>query len=155
MTPAIRLLQKQKITHSVHEYEHDPAAASFGLEAADKLGLDANEVFKTLLASDGQAFFVAILPVDCRLNLKKLAAAVGVKKLVMANPADAERVTGYVVGGISPIAQKKRFKTIIHNSAESLDMMYVSGGRRGLDIGLNSRDLADVLMASFYDIIDE
>lgn len=155
MTPAIRLLQKQKITHSVHEYEHDPAAASFGLEAADKLGLDANEVFKTLLASDGQAFFVAILPVDCRLNLKKLAAAVGVKKLVMANPADAERVTGYVVGGISPIAQKKRLKTIIHNSAESLDMMYVSGGRRGLDIGLSSGDLAQVLSARFCDITDE
>lgn len=106
MTPAIKLLEKQKIRHQVLSYEHDPSAESFGLEAAEKLGLEADLVFKTLLAFDGQSFFVAILPVNHRLNLKKLAAAVGSKKLQMAAAADAERVTGYIVGGISPLAQK-------------------------------------------------
>ncbi|OOR91542.1 aminoacyl-tRNA deacylase [Moraxella caviae] len=154
MTPAIKLLQKQKIAHTVHEYDHDPANTNFGQEAVEKLGLFAHEVFKTLLATDGRAYFVAILPVDCRLNLKKLAAAMGVKKLQMANPADAERITGYIVGGISPLAQKKRLKTVIHDNAKTLDKMYVSGGRRGLDIGLNPDDLAGVLSAVFADVVD-
>ncbi|MFC0820860.1 Cys-tRNA(Pro) deacylase [Moraxella marmotae] len=154
MTPAIKLLQKQKIAHQVKEYEHDANATSFGLEAAEKLGLSTHEVFKTLLATDGKAFFVAILPVDCRLNLKKLAAAVGVKKLQMANPDDAERITGYIVGGISPLAQKKRLKTAIHKTAATLAMMYVSGGKRGCDIGLAPEDLAKVLSADFVDIVE-
>ena len=154
MTPAVRLLKKQKIAHSVHEYEHDPNATSFGLEAAQKLGLSADEVFKTLLTTDGKAYFVAILPVQNTLNLKKMATAVSVKKLTMANPDDAERITGYIVGGISPIAQKKHLKTVIHATAEQLDKMYVSGGRRGLDIGIAPDDLASVLSADFIDVID-
>lgn len=155
MTPAIKLLQKHKITHSVHEYDHDPNESSYGLEAAQKLGLLPETVFKTLLVTDSKITFVAILPVDCMLNLKKMATAVGVKKLQMANPNDAERMTGYIVGGISPLGQKKRLKTIIHSTAQTLDKMYVSGGRRGLDIGLAPNDLADVLSAEFYDITDE
>lgn len=155
MTPAIRLLKKQKIAHSIHEYDHDPNNTNFGLEASEKLGLSPDEVFKTLLVTDGKAYFVAILPVCHLLNLKKIATAVGVKKLIMANPADAERLTGYIVGGISPIGQKKRLTTVIHSSAQTLDNMYVSGGKRGLDIGIAPDELAGVLTAQFYDIIDE
>ena len=155
MTPAIRLLKKQKIAHSVHEYDHDPNNTNFGLEASEKLGLSPDTVFKTLLVTDGKAYFVAILPVCHLLNLKKMANAVGVKKLVMANPSDAERLTGYIVGGISPIGQKKRLKTVIHSSAQNLDKMYVSGGKRGLDIGIAPDELVGVLTAQFCDIIDE
>ncbi len=155
MTPAIRFLQKQKIPHSVHEYDHDPSSTSFGLEASEKLGLPYEVVFKTLLVTDNKTYFVAILPVNHLLNLKKMASAVGVKKLMMANPDDAERLTGYVVGGISPIAQKKRLKTVIHAPAQTLDKMYVSGGRRGLDIGINPTDLAKALSAEFFDVIDD
>lgn len=154
MTPAIRLLQKQKIAHSVHEYHHDPDNTNFGLEASKKLGLSPDSVFKTLLVTDGKAYFVAILPVCHLLNLKKMATAVGVKKLVMANPADAERLTGYIVGGISPIGQKKHLTTVIHSSAQTLDKMYASGGKRGLDIGVAPHDLANLLTAQFFDIID-
>lgn len=154
MTPAIRLLKKQNIAHSIHEYEHDPSS-NFGLEACEKLGLSADEVFKTLLTTDSKQYFVAILPVQNTLNLKKMASAVGVKKLSMANPNDAERITGYIVGGISPIAQKRRLKTAIHTNAEQLDKMYVSGGRRGLDVGLAPDDLAQLLSAGFVDIVDD
>lgn len=154
MTPAIRLLQKQKIAHSVHEYHHDPDNTNFGLEASKKLGLSPDTVFKTLLVTDGKAYFMAILPVCHLLNLKKMATAVGVKKLVMANPADAERLTGYIVGGISPIGQKKHLTTVIHSSAQTLDKMYASGGKRGLDIGVAPHDLANLLTAQFFDIID-
>lgn len=154
MTPAIRLLQKQKIAHSVHEYHHDPDNTNFGLEASKKLGLSPDTVFKTLLVTDGKAYFMAILPVCHLLNLKKMATAVGVKKLVMANPADAERLTGYIVGGISPIGQKKHLTTVTHSSAQTLDKMYASGGKRGLDIGVAPHDLANLLTAQFFDIID-
>lgn len=154
MTPAIRLLQKQKIAHSIHEYDHDPDNTNFGLEASKKLGLSPDSVFKTLLVTDGKAYFVAILPVCHLLNLKKMAMAVGVKKLVMANPADAERLTGYIVGGISPIGQKKHLTTVIHSSAQTLDKMYASGGKRGLDIGVAPHDLANLLTAQFFDIVD-
>lgn len=154
MTPAIRLLQKQKIAHSIHEYQHDPDNTNFGLEASKKLGLSPDTVFKTLLVTDGKAYFVAILPVCHLLNLKKMAMAVGVKKLVMANPADAERLTGYIVGGISPIGQKKHLTTVIHSSAQTLDKMYASGGKRGLDIGVAPHDLANLLTAQFFDIVD-
>ncbi|WP_435939402.1 Cys-tRNA(Pro) deacylase [Moraxella bovoculi] len=154
MTPAIRLLQRQKIAHSIHEYQHDPDNTNFGLEASKKLGLSPDTVFKTLLVTDSKAYFVAILPVCHLLNLKKMATAVGVKKLIMANPADAERLTGYIVGGISPIGQKKNLTTVIHSSAQTLDKMYASGGKRGLDIGVAPHDLANLLTAQFFDIID-
>ncbi|MFG0705404.1 Cys-tRNA(Pro) deacylase [Acinetobacter sp. TYF_19] len=155
MTPATKLLKANKIDFSIHEYEHDANAKSFGLEAAEKLNLRVEEVFKTLLVTDEKNYFVAILPVHHQLNLKKVAQAVGAKKLKMSDPKDAERLTGYLVGGISPVGQKKRLKTVIDQSAVQLKKLYVSGGKRGLDIGLKPQDLAKVLSATFADVLDE
>ena len=155
MTPATKLLKANKIVFSIHEYEHDANVKSFGLEAAEKLNLRVEEVFKTLLVTDEKNYFVAILPVHHQLNLKKVAQAVGAKKLKMSDPKDAERLTGYLVGGISPVGQKKRLKTVIDQSAQQLEKLYVSGGKRGLDIGLKPQDLAKVLSATFADVLDE
>ena len=155
MTPATKLLKANKIDFSIHEYEHDANAKSFGLEAAEKLNLRVEEVFKTLLVTDEKNYFVAILPVHHQLNLKKVVQAVGAKKLKMSDPKDAERLTGYLVGGISPVGQKKRLKTVIDQSAVQLEKLYVSGGKRGLDIGLKPQDLAKVLSATFADVLDE
>lgn len=155
MTPACKVLKSNKIDFSIHEYEHDVNAKSFGLEAAEKLGLNVEEVFKTLMVTDDKNYFVAILPVNYQLNLKKVASAFGCKKLHMADPKVTERLTGYLVGGISPIGQKKRLKTVIDASATALNKMYVSGGKRGLDVGLKPQDLSDVLGAAFVDILDE
>lgn len=155
MTPATKLLKANKIDFSIHEYEHDANVKSFGLEAAEKLNLRVEEVFKTLLVTDEKNYFVAILPVHHQLNLKKVAQAVGAKKLKMSDPKDAERLTGYLVGGISPVGQKKRLKTVIDQSAQQLEKLYVSGGKRGLDIGLKPQDLAKVLSATFADVLDQ
>ena len=155
MTPATKLLKANKIDFSIHEYEHDANTKSFGLEAAEKLNLRVEEVFKTLLVTDEKNYFVAILPVHHQLNLKKVAQAVGAKKLKMSDPKDAERLTGYLVGGISPVGQKKRLKTVIDQSAQQLEKLYVSGGKRGLDIGLKPQDLAKVLSATFADVLDQ
>lgn len=154
MTPACKVLKSNKIEYSIHEYEHDANAKSFGLEAAEKLNLKLEEVFKTLMVTDDKNYFVAVLPVNHQLNLKKVAAAFGCKKLQMADPKIAERLSGYLVGGISPVGQKKRLKTVIDTSAKSLSKMYVSGGKRGLDIGLKPQDLAQVLSAQFVDVLD-
>ncbi|QPF39254.1 Cys-tRNA(Pro) deacylase [Acinetobacter sp. TTH0-4] len=155
MTPACKVLKSSAIEFSIHEYEHDVHAKSFGLEAAQKLNLDVREVFKTLLVTDSKNFYVAVLPVAHQLSLKKIAAAVGAKKLQMAEPKDAERLTGYLVGGISPIGQKKRLKTVIDQSAELLNKIYISGGKRGLDIGIKPQDLIWVLSAQFADVLDQ
>ena len=154
MTPACKILESHKIEFSLHEYQHDVHAKSFGLEAAEKLNLAVNEVFKTLLVTDTKHYYVAVLPVNYQLSLKKMAAAVGAKKLQMAAPKDAERLTGYLLGGISPIGQKKRLKTIVDASAEHLPTIYVSGGKRGLDIGVHPQDLLSVLTAQFADLLD-
>lgn len=150
MTPAIKLLRKHGAAHEVVEYDHDPGAESYGTEAAELLGLDSSVVFKTLLATlDGSETVVAVVPVGQRLDTKSLAKAAGSKRAVMADPARAERLTGYVVGGISPLGQKKRLRTFIDQSAQSLDVMHVSGGRRGLEIALAPTVLAELTGATF------
>ncbi|MBZ9558238.1 MULTISPECIES: Cys-tRNA(Pro) deacylase [unclassified Modicisalibacter] len=142
MTPAIRVLERSGVPFEIHEYPHDPTAPAYGREAAEALGLDPGEVFKTLLARiDGRRLAVAIVPVSGSLDLKALARAAGGKKAAMAEADDAQRATGYVVGGISPLGQKQRLATFIDTSAEALPRIHVSGGRRGLEIALAPDDL--------------
>ena len=140
-TPATVALTAAGIPFAPHAYEHDAANTNFGLEAASALGLDPERVFKTLLADVDGALTVAIVPVTGKLDLKALAAAVGGKKAEMADPRLAERKTGYVVGGISPIGQKNRHATVLDETAELFDTVFVSGGRRGFDIELAPGDL--------------
>ncbi|QGY40315.1 Cys-tRNA(Pro) deacylase [Pseudodesulfovibrio cashew] len=150
MTPAIKAAKKAKIDFTVREYEHDPAAESYGVEAAEKLGVAPVRVFKTLVADcGGNRLAVAVVPVMQRLDLKLLAKAVGVKKAAMAEVKTVERVTGYVVGGVSPLGQKKRLDTVIDASAEDLETVFVSAGRRGLDIELSPQDLARLTRGGF------
>lgn len=150
MTPAILALQKAKIPFAIHEYQHDPKAASYGLEAAEKIGVDPHWVFKTLVVQlDQKEYLVAVVPVIAKLNLKAMAKAAGGKKVAMGDVAQVERMTGYVVGGVSPLGQKKRLRTFIDISAAALTHMYVSAGKRGMDISLVPTDLVRVLGASF------
>ena len=144
-TPAVAALVAAGTEHSLHPYEHDPnSELGYGLEAAAAIGAMPEQVFKTLCAYvDGQ-LSVGIVPVNRKLDLKALAAACGGKKAEMAPPADAERSSGYVVGGISPIGQRKKLPTVLDSTAELFDTIYVSGGRRGLDIGLAPTDLAAI-----------
>lgn len=140
-TPATVALERAGIGFEVRTYVHDPAAASFGLEAAEALGVDPGRVFKTLLVEADGALAVGIVPVDAQLDLKAVAAALGVKRVAMADPAVAERTTGYVVGGISPVGQRKALPTVLDSSATGFESVLVSGGRRGLDIELSPTDL--------------
>lgn len=140
-TQATLALDKAGIRYSLHPYVHDPAAASYGLEAAEALGVPPAAVFKTLVADVDGALVVGIVPVDHSLDLKALAAAVGGKRAAMAEPVRAERSSGYVLGGISPIGQKRRLPTVLDDSASAWESIYVSGGRRGLDISLAPGDL--------------
>ncbi|MGP4862864.1 Cys-tRNA(Pro) deacylase [Psychrobacter sp. T6-5] len=162
MTPAIDLAKKRGLDYRIHEYTHDSHAASFGLEAAEKLGVAVTQVFKTLVVStDTGDLAVAILPVDKTLNFKKMAKALSANKLLsckkvqMADPKQVERSTGYVLGGVSPLGQKKRLKTVIDSSAKDQTTVYVSGGRRGLEIELPAAQLANTLDAHFSAITDE
>ncbi|GLW95316.1 Cys-tRNA(Pro) deacylase [Actinokineospora globicatena] len=150
-TPATALLAKRKVTHKVHSYEHDPRE-SFGLEAAAALGVEPSRVFKTLLAEVDGVLTVGVVPVDAQLDLKALAAAVGGKKAKMAEVAVAERTTGYVAGGISPLGQRKRLRTVVDASAASFPTMFCSGGRRGLEIELAAADLVALSDATVADI---
>ncbi|MFQ6576061.1 Cys-tRNA(Pro) deacylase [Pseudomonas sp. UM16] len=150
MTPALDLLKKVRAEHHIHSYEHDPKAASYGLEAAEKLGLEPVRVFKTLLASSEKGeLLVAVVPVVGSLDLKGLAHAAGVKKCEMADKAAAQRSTGYLLGGISPLGQKKRLRTFIDQSAQEFETIYVSAGRRGLEVELASAVLAEHTQAKF------
>ena len=142
MTPAILLVRKAKIAHDVLAYEHDPAAESYGREAVDALQLEPATVFKTLVAdAEGVGLVCAVVPVLMMLDLKALADAVGARRVRMADPAAAERATGYVVGGISPLGQKTQRPVVIDASALAFDRMYVSAGRRGLELSLAPMDL--------------
>ena len=142
MTPAIKSLQKAKIDFKTHEYNHEPAAESYGLEAAEKMAVDAARVFKTLVVIlDVKDYAVAVIPVYDMLSMKHIAKAAGAKKAAMAAKDDVERITGYVLGGVSPIGQKKHFKTYIDESAQGFSTIFVSAGRRGMEIELNPQDL--------------
>ncbi|KPC32824.1 Cys-tRNAPro/Cys-tRNACys deacylase [Pseudomonas syringae pv. cilantro] len=153
MTPALDLLKKLRAEHRIHSYEHDPKAASYGLEAAEKLGLEPAQVFKTLLASSEKGeLLVAVVPVVGTLDLKALAQAAGAKKAEMADPAAAQRATGYLLGGISPLGQKKRLRTFIDESAQNFESIYVSAGRRGLEVELAPAALAEHTQARFAPI---
>ena len=150
MTPAIDLLVKHKIAHQVHEYQHDPSCQAYGLEAAEKIGVAPELVFKTLVVKlDGKTLAVAIIPVAEKLSMKAIAKAAKAKKAVMAEAAEVQRSSGYVLGGVSPLGQKRLLTTVIDDSAVNLLQMYVSGGRRGLDIALAPEDLKPLLKASF------
>lgn len=143
-TPATALLAKRKVPYTLHSYDHDPRHDSFGLEAAEVLGLDPARVFKTLVAEvDGQ-LAVGVVPVTGQLDLKALAAALKGKKARMAEVAAAERATGYVAGGISPLGQKKRLPVVIDASASAFDTVFCSAGRRGLEVELSPAALADL-----------
>ena len=137
MTPAVKALERAKISFELHEYAHDPRAESYGLEAAEALKIDPASVYKTLLAQlDSKELVVAIVPVSTSLNLKSLARAAHAKRAEMANPNDAQRSTGYVLGGISPFGQKKRLRSFVDDSVLALSHVHVSGGRRGLEIAI-------------------
>jgi Cys-tRNA(Pro)/Cys-tRNA(Cys) deacylase len=143
-TPATTVLTQRKVAHRLHTYEHDERATNYGLEAAAALGIDPALCFKTLVADVDGTLTVAVVPVTSSLDLKALAAAVGGKRAAMADPAAAERSSGYVRGGISPLGQRKRLRTVIDASASDLATMYVSAGRRGLEIELAPADLASL-----------
>ncbi|GGC88748.1 Cys-tRNA(Pro) deacylase [Vreelandella lutescens] len=153
MTPAINSARHAGIAFQLHEYHHDTSAPSYGLEAAEKLGVTAEQVFKTLVVSlDGKQLAVGIVPVNSQLGLKQIAKAAGAKKAVMAAPDIVERTTGYVLGGVSPLGQKKRLPTFIDASAQAWSTLYVSAGRRGLEIELAPSDLATLSQGRFAEL---
>jgi Cys-tRNA(Pro)/Cys-tRNA(Cys) deacylase len=153
MTPAIAIADKNAIDYRTHEYRHDAAHSSYGMEAAEKLSLSPARVFKTLVVKlDNRQLAVGVVPVNTQLNLKQLAKALGAKKAAMAEAAEVQRSTGYVLGGVSPLGQKKLLKTVIDSSATQQQTVYVSAGRRGLEIELSPGDLKKLTRAIFADI---
>jgi len=154
MTPAIVFLKKQKVSFDIHQYQHETAAASFGIEAADKLGVEQQQVFKTIvLETEQKQLVVAIVPVDNQVNLKKLAKACKVKKVMMADKTKVQTSTGYILGGVSPLGQKKRLPTFINESALNHKQIYISAGRRGLEVSLSATVLSQLLQANFCDLV--
>lgn len=148
MTPACLALDAAGVVYELHPYSHDPAAESYGLEAADALGVEPDQVFKTLMAElDTGELVVAIVSVSTMLDLKRLAGAFGSKKAAMADVSKAERSSGYVAGGISPFGQRTPRRTVIDELAYASDEIFVSGGRRGLDLSLTPDDLVSTLDA--------
>lgn len=156
MTPAIRLLKKHKIKFNIHQYQHDSHQSHYGQEAVDKLGLELNiiagQIFKTLVVTmngNNKTLAVCVLPVDCTLDLKQTAKILVCKKVELADPHLAQKRTGYIVGGISPLGQKQLLPTLIDISAEQYATMVISGGKRGLEIEISPQDLANQLNAKF------
>ncbi len=152
MTPAIVELQRAGVVFSVHEYERSDDRVDFGVEAAEKLGLDPHSVFKTVLVTADERQAVAIVPVSTKVALKAFGHVVGAKRVDLCEPATAERVTGYVRGGISPFGQKRKLPTVLDEMADAFDTIYVSGGKRGVDVGVAPGDLVRLLDATVADI---
>ena len=146
MTPAIDQLKQHQVSFRLHDYVHAPSAQAYGAEAAEKLGVAEERVFKTLVVTlSDTSLAVGILPVANQLNLKAMAKACGSKKAVMADPAQVQRVTGYVLGGVSPFGQKKLLPTVLADQSSAFETIFVSGGRRGLEIEVAPDDLLRVL----------
>lgn len=154
MTPAIKLLQQHKVDHTIHQYPHNPSCRAYGEEAAEKLGVVPARVFKTLIVQSEKGLAVGIIPVASKLSLKSVAKALGVKKSAMADPKDVEKTTGYILGGVSPLGQKKRLQTLIDKRAFRYDTIYVSAGKRGLEVELSSKDLQVLLQAKVVEIVE-
>jgi Cys-tRNA(Pro)/Cys-tRNA(Cys) deacylase len=152
LTPAVNALTAAGVTFTLHEYSHDRNAESFGLEAAEKLGVEPDQVFKTLLATLDGRLVVGIVPVTALLDLKALARALGGSRAEMADVRDAERATGYVAGGISPFGQKRPHPTAVDETVHLWDSVFVSGGRRGLDVEIAPADLVEVTGAIVFDV---
>jgi Cys-tRNA(Pro)/Cys-tRNA(Cys) deacylase len=153
MTPGIETAKKHGVQYAVHEYSHDASVESYGGEAASKLGVPEGRVFKTLVVSlDGKELAVGVLPVSSMLSMKLIAKAFGAKKAAMAATADVERSSGYVLGGVSPLGQKRRLRTVIDGTACNHATIYVSAGRRGLELELDPEDLRVLLNGEFADI---
>lgn len=156
MTPAVKQLKKLAVPYSLHQYQHDTGCKSFGLEAVENLQANPASVFKTLVVDvDSRYLAVAIIPVLSKLNLKKLAKVLQAKKVKMADENKVENSTGYVLGGVSPLGQKKTLTTLLDESAESLDSLFVSGGKRGLEIELTPKSLVMTLDANYANITNE
>lgn len=154
-TPAIAVLDAAGVDYRLHAYDHDPASRHYGEEAAARLGVDAMQLFKTLVVDLGQRrpeLAVAVVPVAAQLNLKLFAAALGAKRAAMAAPELVTRNTGYILGGVSPLGQKTPLPTVIDETAQLFGTIYVSAGRRGLQVELSPADLARVVGATFADI---
>ncbi len=150
MTPAINKLKKAKIKHLIHSYDHDPKSKAYGEEAAEKLNVPFDRLFKTLVVLvDNKALSVAVVPVSKQLNLKAFAKSIKAKKVKMADKTEVARSTGYLLGGVSPIGQKKSLPTIIDESSLSFDTIYVSAGKRGLQVELSPKDLGAQIKAAY------
>ncbi|WP_022667826.1 Cys-tRNA(Pro) deacylase [Desulfospira joergensenii] len=150
MTPAVNQAKKAKINFTLHQYTHDPSSDSYGDEAAEKLGLSQDRVFKTLVIElDSRELAVALVPVSGKLDLKSAAGLLNAKKARMADQKEVERATGYILGGVSPLGQKKSLAFIMDESAREFDTLFVSAGRRGLEIELSPRDLAELTRAGW------
>jgi Cys-tRNA(Pro)/Cys-tRNA(Cys) deacylase len=153
MTPGISTAKKNRISHRVHEYSHDESSESYGLEAAEKMAVPEERVFKTLVVIlDNKELAVGVIPVSSLLSMKFIAKALGAKRAAMADKSDVERSTGYVLGGVSPLGQKKRLKTVIDSSAKNHATVYVSAGRRGLEIELSPDDLTKLTSGTLAEI---
>jgi len=150
MTPAVVEAKRHGVAVEIHEYVHDPRAPSYGEEAAEKLGVDVTAVFKTLVVqTESKSLAVGLVPVMKELDLKAMASALGVKKVQMADKDKVQRTTGYVIGGVSPLGQKKKLETVLDQSAELLQKLYVSGGRRGLEIALEPGQLVSLCKGKY------
>lgn len=147
-TPATALLAKRKIVHELHTYDHDPKHESYGTEAAEALGVEPARVFKTLVADVDGKLTVGVVPVTGQLDLKALAAAAGGKRARMADAGAAQRATGYVLGGISPLGQRSRLPVVIDSSVRDFQTVFCSGGRRGLELELAPADLIELTSAT-------